>query len=574
MKIVEDIPKVIGDALSERGYFNLTPVQKAILNSDLVDKDILVSAQTGSGKTVAFGLALAPNLLGDKDLFDSHGAPLALVIAPTRELAMQVGRELEWLYAKTGVVISVCIGGVSINVERRDLRKGSHIVVGTPGRLCDHIRGKSLDISHLKSVILDEADEMLDLGFRDDIEFILDSSPKKRRMLMFSATLSPAIITLAKNYQKDAVRINISSDSRQHSDIDYRAMLVRVSDRDNAIVNILRYHDAKNALVFCSTRASVARYTKVLADHLFQVVALSGELSQQERSNALQMMRDGRARVCIATDVAARGIDLPDLDLVIHAELSSNPETLLHRSGRTGRAGRKGISVFVIPQNLQRRAERLLRDANVSANWEQAPTAAEIIERDSQRMLKDSSLLGPIKEDERKLVDELLSQHSPENIAVGFLRINRAGRCVPEELNPVSLNSSGRGSYSRGDSKLSRENSRDNFRNSSWFSLSVGSKDKAEARWLIPMLCRNIGISRNSIGAIRVQPEQTFIEISSDGVKFLNTSIKLDRGIQIRSLNGGRPDFKSNRSSGVMNRGTRYGMADRKFSKSRRSFSG
>ncbi|MBY7648912.1 MAG: helicase [Candidatus Liberibacter europaeus] len=547
MTIFEDIPKVIGEALSERGYSTLTPVQKSILDPSLRDKDLLVSAQTGSGKTVAFGLALASNLLEGNDRFGPAGFPLALAIAPTRELAMQVGRELTWLYEKTGVVVSVCIGGVSLHRERRDLQNGSHIIVGTPGRLCDHIRGKGLNMSNLKAVILDEADEMLDLGFRDDIEFILDSSPKKRRMLMFSATISSTIMTLAKNYQKDAIRINVSSENRQHSDIDYRAVLVKMSDRDNAIVNILRYHEAKNAIVFCSTRASVSRFTKILGEHLFQVVALSGELSQQERSNALQMMRDGRARVCIATDVAARGIDLPDLDLVIHAELSSNPDILLHRCGRTGRAGRKGKSVFIVVQNMQRRAERLFRDANVSVVWDQVPSSAEILDRDTQRMLEDSSLTSPIQEGEKKIVDALLSQHTPEKIAAGFLRLNSAGRCPPEKLDSISLN------YEKdriqSGFRSSRENSRDNFRDSSWFSLSVGSKQKAEPRWLIPMLCRGSGISRNSIGAIRVQPEQTFIEISADGAKLLRRSVKLDKGIQIKSMNGIKPDFKNHRSS-------------------------
>ncbi|RKL52858.1 DEAD/DEAH box helicase [Candidatus Liberibacter asiaticus] len=563
MKIFENIPQVIGEALSERGYVNLTSVQEAILNPDLREKDVLVSAQTGSGKTVAFGLALASTLLAENDRFSPASAPLALAIAPTRELAVQVGRELEWLYAKTGVVVAVCIGGVSVHRERRDLQNGAHIVVGTPGRLCDHIRGKGLNISHLKAVVLDEADEMLDLGFRDDIEFILDSSPKKRRMLMFSATISPAITTLAKNYQKDAVRVNIASENRQHSDIDYRAVLVALSDRDNAIVNILRYHGAKNAIVFCSTRASVSRFTKVLAEHLFQVVALSGELSQQERSNALQMMRDGRARVCIATDVAARGIDLPDLELVIHAELSSNPENLLHRSGRTGRAGRKGMSVFVIPQNMQRRAERLFRKANVSVVWEPAPSVEAIRERDAQRILQDPLFLDSIQGDEKKMVDVLLAKHDPEKIAAGFLRIHRAGLCAPEEITPVSL-VSGRDRF-RDDSRAFKVGggSRDNFKGSSWFSLSVGSKQKAEARWLMPMLCRSSGINRQSIGAIRVQPDLTFVEVSADGVDLLRRTVKLDKGIQLKYLGGEKPDFRGYKSSGFKSKNSQDGATKR-----------
>src|SRR5262249_11300274 len=208
--------------------------------------------------------------------------------------------------------------------------------------------------------------EMLDLGFREDLEFILDSAPTDRRTLMFSATVPRSIATLAKNYQRDAVRISTASEQKQHVDIEYRALVVAPSDRENAIINVLRYYEARNAIVFCSTRAAVNHLTARFNNRGFSVVALSGELSQNERTHALQAMRDGRARVCIATDVAARGIDLPGLELVIHADLPTNPETLLHRSGRTGRAGRKGVSALIVPNNARRRTERLLQNAKLT----------------------------------------------------------------------------------------------------------------------------------------------------------------------------------------------------------------
>ncbi|AGA65146.1 hypothetical protein B488_11540 [Liberibacter crescens BT-1] len=547
MDTFKNVPQVIVQALSDRGYLELTPVQKAMLDPDLNNKDILVSAQTGSGKTVAFGLALASDFLAGKKHLDPAGKPLALVIAPTRELALQVGRELEWLYANAGVVVSVCIGGMDLHRERRMLQRGAHIVVGTPGRLCDHIRGHALVMSGLNTIILDEADEMLDLGFREDIEFILDSSPSDRRMLMFSATVSSAIAKLAKSYQKNAVRINISSENRQHSDIDYRALMVAPGDRDTAIINVLRYYEAKNAIVFCGTRLSVANLTKTLGDRGFQVVALSGELSQKERSNALQTMRSGRARVCIATDVAARGIDLPDLELVIHAELPSNAETLLHRSGRTGRAGRKGTSVVIIPQNSRRRTESLLHTAGIKATWAAAPSVKEIISYDNKRILSNPLLDKPLQEDEKELVEALLGKHGPEQLAAGFLRLSRSGYCSPGELKDVNLKvneSRNREEFRAGGFAKTREG----FNGSHWFSLSIGSKQNAEARWLIPMLCRSSGISRHEIGAIRVQPEKTFIEISEGGVEPLLRTKKLDKGIQITSLNGEQPEFKKRKS--------------------------
>jgi len=202
----EGVSLALNNALNKREYTELTPVQKAMLDEDLANKDLLVSAQTGSGKTVAFGIAIAPTLLGEENKFGKADAPLALVVAPTRELALQVKRELDWLYAETGAIIASCVGGMDIRTERRNLERGAHIVVGTPGRLCDHIRRRALDVREMQAVVLDEADEMLDLGFKEDLEFILETTPETRRTLMFSATVPASIGKLAKQYQNDAVR--------------------------------------------------------------------------------------------------------------------------------------------------------------------------------------------------------------------------------------------------------------------------------------------------------------------------------------------------------------------------------
>ncbi len=435
----EGVSQPLAQALNKRGYNELTSVQKSMLGSKLENVDALVSAQTGSGKTVAFGIAIAPNLLKGADKLPHSKKPLALVIAPTRELALQVKRELDWLYEYTGAIIASCVGGMDMRTERRSLARGAHIVVGTPGRLRDHIMRNSLDPSQLRAVILDEADEMLDLGFKDDLEFILETTPKERRTLLFSATVPASIGRLAKQYQKDAVRISTKEEDKQHIDIEYRALMVANREQENAIINVLHYYEAKNALVFCNTRASVNRLVSRFNNRGFSVVALSGELSQSERTHALQAMRDGRARVCIATDVAARGIDLPNLGLVVHAELPTNPETLLHRSGRTGRAGRKGVSVLIVDPKTRNKAERVLRFAKINATWAAPPSAMEVIERDEERILADPILSEPMLQEERDFVGQLLSKYSPEQIATAFIRLNIAEKSAPEELQEVSL---------------------------------------------------------------------------------------------------------------------------------------
>jgi ATP-dependent RNA helicase DeaD len=491
-------------ALAERGYETLTPVQAAVTDSALSDADLLVSAQTGSGKTVGFGLAIAPSLLGEAETFGPAAAPLALIVAPTRELAFQVTRELGWLYAKTGARLASCVGGMDMRDERRALERGAHIVVGTPGRLTDHIRRGSLDMGSLRVVVLDEADEMLDLGFREDLEFMLGAAPADRRTLLFSATVPPMIATLAQHYQRDAVRVTTLTDRSQHADIAYQVLEVAQADAENAIINVLRYHEAQNALVFANTRATVNRLTARFANRGFSVVSLSGELSQTERTHALQAMRDGRARVCVATDVAARGIDLPNLELVVHAELPTNAETLLHRSGRTGRAGRKGLSALVVPPKAVRHVERLLKSARVVAEWTRAPSADDIRRRDEERLLADPAWSDELAEDEASFADRLLALHDPRAIAAACLRFYRAQHSAPEELADPAARPAAR--------------ERASFGPSVWFSLSVGREARAEARWLLPMLCRAGRLGKDAIGAIRVQPSETLVEIAEASV--------------------------------------------------------
>ncbi|WP_159948316.1 DEAD/DEAH box helicase [Rhizobium sp. 18065] len=545
----DGIVPAIAEALRQRGYDTLTPVQQAMIDPDLESSDALVSAQTGSGKTVAFGLALAPTLLGTENRFGRAAAPLALCIAPTRELAMQVMRELEWLYEKTGAVIASCVGGMDVRNERRALERGAHIVVGTPGRLRDHITRRALDLSELRAVVLDEADEMLDLGFREDLEFILEASPDERRTLMFSATVPRSIADLAKNFQRNAKRIETVSEKKQHVDIEYRALTVANPDRENAIINVLRFYEARNTIVFCSTRAAVNHLTARLHNRGFSVVALSGELSQNERTHALQAMRDGRARVCIATDVAARGIDLPGLELVIHADLPNNSDTLLHRSGRTGRAGNKGVSALIVPVSARRKAERLLAGASVQPNWVLPPSADEVLARDDERLLADPALAQTINEDEAPFIATLLAQHGAEQVAAAFLRLQRGNRSAPEDLIPVALQAERkRREGETFEQRPTELRPRSEFGPSVWFSLSVGRRQSAEPRWLIPMICRNGNITKNEIGAIKMQPEETFVEIAKSNLEQFLTALgpnkALERGITVTQLPG-VPDFSA-----------------------------
>ncbi|WP_420003534.1 DEAD/DEAH box helicase [Arenibacterium sp. LLYu02] len=518
-------------ALERRGYTSLTPVQQAVSDPDLAGADLLVSAQTGSGKTVGFGLAIGPTILNDEGKFGPATTPLALVIAPTRELAIQVKRELTWLYAEAGAVLASCVGGMDMRDERRSLERGAHIVVATPGRLRDHITRGSIDLSQVAAVVLDEADEMLDLGFREDLEFILEETPEDRQTLLFSATVSKPIAALAETYQNEAQRISTINHAEQHSDISYLSHLVAPHDIENAIINVLRFHEAPNAIVFANTRAAVNRLLTRLSNRGFQVVALSGELSQSERAGALQAMRDGRARVCVATDVAARGIDLPNLDLVVHADLPSSHETLLHRSGRTGRAGRKGVSALMVTNRAVRKAERLLREAKLSADWVDAPSADDVRGRDLDRMISDASWSEETPESQLETLAKLVESFSAEQLAAGYLRLWSSARSAPEELTDVSLDD--------GRKKKERE-PRAPFGPSVWFSIASGRDTGADPRRLLPMLCKAGGIDKTAIGAIRILDDVSYAEIAQDKaegfVAMLGGEMALDDGSKLAQL--------------------------------------
>jgi len=533
---------LLSEALITRGYTTLTPVQAAVLEPQAEGRDLIVSAQTGSGKTVAFGLAMAPQLLDQAGKPVPNDAPLALIVAPTRELALQVSRELAWLYETSGLRVATCVGGMNPSVERRALSQGAHIVVGTPGRLRDHLERGALALHALSVVVLDEADEMLDMGFREDLEELLDATPAERRTLLFSATMPKPIMALARRYQHDALRISTMSEDRGHGDIRYQAIAIAPADIERAVVNLLRLHEADTAMLFCATRDNVRHLHASLTERGFAAVALSGEHSQNERNQALQALRDRRARVCVATDVAARGIDLPSLSLVIHVEIPRDAEALQHRSGRTGRAGKKGTAILLVPYPRRRRVESMLRAARITAEWIAAPSADAIREADSRRLL--DTLLAPvdIEDADRALAARLLAERSPEEIAVALVHAHRARLPEPEEL----LGS---------EPAPSPRTQREGFESSAWFRLNLGRSQNAEPRWILPLLCRRGHVGRGEIGAIRITAKETLFEVAGPAAtRFMaavrRTAAEDDDGVEIVPVDGPPRDEVRNKRHG------------------------
>jgi len=539
----------LAKALAARKYETATGVQAAVLDPAVSGRDLLVSSQTGSGKTIAFGVIVAETLLGAPGAEagpppptpmpaygKSRGEPGALVIVPTRELATQVRGELAWLLADTRLRLASFTGGTPVSGDLRTLERGVDVVIGTPGRLVDLLRRERLPLGGLKAVVLDEADEMLDLGFREDLETILKAAPAERRTLLLSATIPPEIRAMAKRFQRDAVAIDPrrsqaggATPSQAHDDISYVAHLVSGGDRLGAVVNVLRASDSERAIVFVTTREAVSDLHAALVARGFAATAISGDRAQAERDRALDQLRRGEVRILVATNVAARGLHLPDVDLIVHADLPLNAESLTHRSGRTGRAGRKGTAVIISTPAERRKAERLLMSAHVKPVWTPLPSRETIAAAARERLATE--LLAPVVGDEPALAegaDALALRLEAEMPAGALIRrllgreLSRlpAGEVVQSVAAPRVEAERGFGG-GRDSGGFSGRNERPHPRDRAelskeavLFRVNIGAKDNADPRWMLPLICRRGGVTRREVGAIRVGPHETTFEIA------------------------------------------------------------
>lgn len=370
------------ESMTRRGFTSLTAVQRSVVEKNEHEgRDLRISSQTGSGKTVAIGLVLAPILVPSEENQPRKG-PLALVLAPTRELAAQVRGELDLLFEfRKGVDVAVVTGGTDPVRERRMLSRHPMLLVATPGRLLDHLRSGVLDLSEVEHVVLDEADQMLDLGFREELDSILEGLPQHRRLHMVSATFARGVLRFADRYQRDVLRVEGTRLGDANADIEHIAHLVLPQERHGALINLLLCDQARGGgswLVFVKRRADTAELAELLAEDGFSAMPFSGELSQAQRERTLSAFRRGLIRVLVATDVAARGIDVQDISTVVHYDLPSDIESFTHRSGRTGRAGQKGRSLLLVAPSGERSVRRMLKQARIDAEWIGIPDAKRI----------------------------------------------------------------------------------------------------------------------------------------------------------------------------------------------------
>jgi ATP-dependent RNA helicase DeaD len=510
-------------ALEQRGFHQLTPVQEAVLDPSLADRDLRITSQTGSGKTVAIGFALRALVTGASDGAKGRARVRALVVAPTRELAKQVEEELRWLFAPTGAKIASTTGGASYLDERRALTSGPAIVVGTPGRLLDHLSRGAIDTSELGAIVLDEADRMLDLGFREDLEAILGYAPPGHRTHLISATFPHGVRALADRVQTGPAHVQGTPLGAANADIEHVVHLVDPRERIDAVVNLLLARPDEQTLVFARTRADVARMARELHAAGFAVSSISGEMEQPARNRALSDFKRGKLRVLVATDVAARGIDVQDISRVIHAEPPEDADAYTHRSGRTGRAGRKGQSAVLCSPSALGKTSILLKRARVTFRVEPVPTAEDVTrsrdERSYSELLADDPQ-GFTGHDDRvwALAKRLASDnaHVTRTIARLLERSHYAGPAEPRAVrafkNDAAPARAAESRHPRHESNLPRAERTGSFVS---FRVSWGGEQGADARRLLAMVCRRGEVRGTDVGNIRIARGFSTVEIAA-----------------------------------------------------------
>ena len=553
--LAELLGPALGAAIKDKGFTELTQVQKAVLDPALRGRDLRVTSQTGSGKTVAIGFVIR-ELAGDPSVVkDKLAHPRALVIVPTRELAKQVVQELTWLFAPLNVKVASVTGGAVYRDEHRALAAGPSVVVGTPGRMLDHLNRGSIAPGEVAAVVLDEADRMLDLGFREELEAILGHTPKDRATHLVSATFPREVETLANRVQRDPARVEGTRLGVANVDIEHVMHVLEPRQRLDAVINLLLASPEAQTLIFARTRADVGDVAERLSENGFAVTALSGEMDQRERDRALASFRTGNHRVLVATDVAARGIDVQDITLVIHLDPPTDADAYTHRSGRTGRAGRKGRSVLLVAPSAVGKTTMLLKRVKVVARTEPVPSAEQIRASSDQKffdaLTRDDDAEHAVSDRQRALAERLAARDDSARTISRLLAMSRfAGPTEPREIrradrgpdrkpSPRDRADAGRAPLPRSAPRErpeypSRERAdagRDRpdagrastpYRGAQrdggdWVSFRItwGGEHGADARKLLAMACRWGEIRGSDVGAIEIERDYSRLSVKA-----------------------------------------------------------
>lgn len=488
-------PRIV-DGLVDMGFEEPTPIQQLAVPLILSGHDIIGQAQTGTGKTAAFGIPLIQSLDFRKREVQ------AIIITPTRELAIQVGEEITKIGRHRRIRVLPIYGGQSIERQFRSLRQGVQVVVGTPGRLLDHLRRQTLKLDQVSLVILDEADEMLDMGFIEDIEDILRHTPSQRQTLLFSATMPDEITKLAHQYMKEPKYVTVSKANLTVPQIEQVYYEAPEKSKLEALCRLLDITDIAQGIVFCRTKRGVDELVAGLQARGYTAVSLHGDLSQQQRNTVMRQFRSGEVELLVATDVAARGLDIEGVSHVINYDIPQDPEFYVHRIGRTGRAGRSGVAITIISPREYRQLRLIENITKSKIRRERLPSIADVAERQREG-IKDR-LLHIIDEGKlgyyRSIVSALADEHDPIDVAAAALKLSLDLEPSNDEidLETVSFGNTG-----------ARPGMVRLF-------ITLGRKDRTSPAEIIKLVSEESGISGSQIGSINIYENFSFVEVPED----------------------------------------------------------
>jgi ATP-dependent RNA helicase DeaD len=534
------LPELL-EVLGTLGYEEPTPIQREAIPPLLAGRDLLGQAATGTGKTAAFALPLL-QLAARGDA--PANSPVALVLVPTRELAMQVAEAVHRYGRAQKVSVLPIYGGQSIRQQLRVLDRGVHVVVATPGRALDHLQRETLKLERVRMVVLDEADEMLDMGFAEDLEAILQRLPATRQTALFSATMAPRIQAIAKKHLKDPVTIAIARERTQAGQLPrvrQVAYLVQRQFKAEALGRVLDMETPTSAIVFCRTRLEVDELTEAMNAHGYRAEALHGGFAQEQRDRVMGRFRANKADLLIATDVAARGLDIQHVSHVVNFDVPTEPDGYIHRIGRTGRAGREGVAITFVEPREQRLLRNIQQATQQKIPVENIPTVADLRNRRlelTRASLRETLLAGEL-DVYRQLVTELSSEHEPMDVAAAAVKLahlasHQEGDQKGEEQD-LPLVSAPAERHAPRDERFERKSKKRGPRAHGFevarLFIGAGRLDSLRPGDLVGAIANEAGIDGEAIGAIKIADRFALVEVPEE---FAEIVIQALRNTQIR----------------------------------------
>ena len=496
-------------ALQDAGYVNPTPIQEQAIPIILEGKDFIGQSKTGTGKTASYSLPLI------EKLEPTNKKVQAIVLCPTRELASQVADEVrKFLKYQEGIKTIAIYGGQDIETQIRMLKKGVQIVIGTPGRVMDHLRRKTLKLDNVKMCILDEADEMLNMGFEEDIETILKDVPSKRQTVLFSATMNKRIMEITKKYLKNPKKVKIQSEELTVNEIEQISIQVKEAMKSEALMRLIEVYQPQKAIVFCNTKKRVDDLIEVLKQNYFRAEALHGDIKQTVRERIMKRMRNGEFQILVATDVVARGIDIQDVEFVLNYDVPQEEEYYVHRIGRTGRNGNIGKAVTFVVGKEKSKLQSIKRYSNAKIKEGNIPTIAEINKiRSKVTIEKIQDVIDKDKFEYQDILNELRKKNDTEEIIKALLTIVCGKNKAKDNIkNDIKINVK-------------------NEENVKLF-FNLGKKDNIKVKDIVGSIASNCGISGDKIGKINILDKFSFVEIPSKYVE------DIMNGMQAKQVKG------------------------------------